>query len=142
MTERREIRQHGVKRTLVTKDRDCALGVISFSNLEWSDHLVKILDHSVIGVGIESDRPIEPGIIWFKEIIYGQRCGSLVWCKQIGSRHRAGIQFLSFSREQEEYLRQQIELFQRYKKLQDPQGFIATLIADIKKDVKSSASDT
>ncbi len=142
MTERREIRQHGVKRTLVTKDRDCALGVISFSNLELSDHLVKILDHSVIGVGIESDRPIEFGIIWFKEIIYGQRCGSLVWCKQIGSRYRAGIQFLSFSREQEEYLRQQIELSQRYKKFQDPQGFIATLIADIKKDIKRSVSDT
>lgn len=138
MTERREIRQQGVKRTPVIKDRDCALGVISFSNLDWSDYLVKILDHSVIGVGIESDRPIEAGIIWFKEIIYGQRCGSLVWCKQIGPRYRAGIQFLSFSREQEEYLRQQIELSERYKKFQDPQGFIATLIADIKKDVKSS----
>ncbi len=140
MTERRGIQGHGVKRTPVIRNRDCALGVISYNNLEWTDHQVKLVDHSVIGIGIESEKPIEPGIIWFKEITYGQRCGSLVWCRQMGSTYRAGIQFLSFSREQEEYLRQQIELLQRYKKFQDPQGLITALIDNSKKDVSSSIS--
>ncbi len=141
MTERRAIRGQGVKRTLVTRNRDCSLGVISCRNLEWTDHRVKIVDLSVIGVGIESDRPLKPGIIWFKECLYGQKCGSLVWCKKIGSRYRAGIQFVSFSREQEEFLRKQIERLQCNEPLQDPEGFISTLIADIKKDVDYFVSD-
>ncbi len=141
MTERRAVRIQGVKRTPVSRNRDCALGVISSRNLKWNDHQVKLVDHSVIGVGIESEKPIEPGIIWFKECIYGQKCGSLVWCKKIGPRYRAGIQFIAFSREQEELLRKQIERLQCHEPLQDPEGVIAALIASIKKDLDSSASD-
>ena len=45
------------------KDRTEKVIVLSMPNLEWSDHFVKIVDYSVIGIGIESDRPIDPGII-------------------------------------------------------------------------------
>ncbi len=141
MTDRRDVRVQGVKRTLVTKNRECSLGVISCSNLKWTDHQVKLVDHSVIGVGIESEQPINPGIIWFKECIYGQKCGSLVWCKKIGSRYRAGIQFIAFSREQEELLRKQIERLKSHEPLQDPEGIISALIADLKKEEESSGSD-
>ncbi len=141
MTERREIRIQGVKRTPVARDRDCSLGVISSRNLEWKDHQVRLVDHSVIGVGIESEKPIEPGIIWFKECIYGQKCGSLVWCKKIGPRYRAGIQFIAFSREQEELLRKQIERLKCHEPLQDPEGIISTLLADLKKEHDSSDRD-
>jgi hypothetical protein len=139
LKDRRDI-INGVKRRPVTRARDCPLVVIMCKNLEWADHLVKLVDFSVIGVGIESDRPIEPGIIWFKESIYGQKCGSLVWCKKIGLRYRAGIQFLSFTRDQEEYLRHQIEQLQRDNKLHDPERFIAKLIDEIKKNTDGPVS--
>ncbi len=141
MTNSRDVRLQGVKRTPVTRNRECSLGVISSSNLEWTNHRVKLVDHSVIGVGIESEQPIKPGIIWFKECIYGQKCGSLVWCRKIGSQYRAGIQFISFTREQEEHIRKQIERLQCNEPLQDPEGIISTLIADIKKDLNSPAGD-
>ncbi len=141
MTDRRNVRVQGVKRTPVTRNRECSLGVISGSTLEWTDHQVKLVDHSVIGVGIESEQPIKPGIIWFKECIYGQKCGSRVWCRKIGSQYRAGIQFISFTREQEELLRKQIERLQGNEPLQDPEGIISTLIAEIKKDLSPAGVD-
>ncbi len=140
MTERRDIQGQGVKRTPVTRNRECSLGVISCSNLEWTDHQVRLVDLSVLGVGIESEHPIKPGIIWFKECIYGQKCGSLVWCRKIGSQYRAGIQFISFTREQEEHLLKQIERLKSSEPLQDLEGFISALIADIKKDMDPSIS--
>jgi len=135
MDEGKEIQGRGIKRLPITMERDCSLGAISFKTREWADHLVKIVDLSVIGLGIESDRPIEPGIIWFKESTYGQKCGLLMWCKQTDVRYRAGIEFISLTREQEEYLRQQVEQVQPHRPLQDPAGIIATLIDHVKKNI-------
>ncbi len=134
MNERRDNQRQEVKQHPVTKPRDCSLGVISFHNLEWTDYFAKILDYSVIGIGVESDRPIQPGLIWFKECIYGQKCGVLVWCKQIGDRYRAGIKFGSLSRAEEEYLRQQVEQVEPHKPVHDPERIIAKLIDSMKKD--------
>ncbi len=133
MNERRDNQRQEVKRHPVTRQRDCSLGVISFHNLEWTDYLAKIVDYSVIGIGIESDQPIQPGLIWFKECVYGQKCGVLVWCKRIGDRYRAGIQFGSLSRAEEEYLRQQVEQVQPHKPVHDPERIIAKLIDSMKK---------
>ncbi len=139
MTEKSNNNQrNGVKRRSISLERECSLGVISLNNFEWSDHLVKIVDYSVIGIGIESDLPIEPGVIWFKENLYGQKCGSLVWCKKSEVRYRAGIQFISLTREQEEYIRQQVEQMRYFKRIQDPKQIIAMLIAGIKRDVGGS----
>jgi len=132
VTEKRNNQGEGVKRRPLTIERTCSLGVISVNTLEWSDHIVKIVDYSVIGVGIESDRPIEPGIIWFKKNLYGQKCGTLVWCKKDGACYRGGIKFISLSREQEEYLRQQVDQMEHVKRIEDPERIIAMLGADIK----------
>jgi hypothetical protein len=134
MNERRDTRRQGVKRNPVIMERDCSFGVISFHDLTWADHIVKVVDQSVLGLGVESDLPIEPGIIWFKENVYGQKCGVLMWCKQSGARYRAGIQFISFTLEEERYLRQQVEQLQPRKPLQDPDGVLASLIASIRKN--------
>ena len=134
MVERRDTQRQGVKRNPLTMERDCSLGVISFHDLTWEDHIVKVVDQSVIGLGVESDLPIEPGIIWFKENVYGQKCGVLMWCKKNGDRYRAGIQFISFTREQEMYLRQQVEQLQPCEPLKDPEGVLATLIHNLRKD--------
>jgi hypothetical protein len=139
MDERKDTqRQQGVKRNPVIMERDCTLGVISFQDLTWADHIVKVVDQSIIGIGVECDLPIEPGIIWFKECVYGQKCGVLMWCKQSGVRYRAGIQFISFTREQEMYLRQQVEQLQPRKPLKDPEGVLASLIDSVKKVAEGS----
>jgi hypothetical protein len=132
VTDNKNNEGEGVKRRSVSIERSCSLGVISVNTLEWSDHIVKIVDYSVIGIGIESDRPIEPGIIWFKKNLYGQKCGALVWCNKNGVRYRAGIKFISLTREQEAYLRRQVEQMRHIKRLQDPEQIIAMLSADIK----------
>ena len=137
MTERNE-RVKGVKRCPISLVRECSVGGISIHNLVWSDHFVKIVDYSVIGIGIESDRPIDPGLIWFKGNLYGQKCGFLMWCKKNDISYRAGIQFISLTREEEEYIRKQIEQMQHFKRIQDPDQIIATLFARIKSDLYGS----
>ena len=127
--QRKRLRRHSV-----AVQRDCSLGVITFDNLEWTDHSARIVDLSVTGLGIESDRPLEPGIIWFKDCVYGQKCGVLVWCKQSGFGYRAGIQFVTLNQAEEEYLRKQVACSQPCKPLQDPERIVATLIDYIRKD--------
>lgn len=114
--------------------RECALGVISFDNLEWANHHTRIVDLSATGLGIESDLPLKPGIILFKECVYGQKSGILVWCKQNGSLYRAGIQFMNLNQAEENYIRQQVEQSQPCMPLQDPERVVASLVDYIRKD--------
>jgi len=123
-----------LRRNPLTVQRDCSLGVITFEHFARTDHRARVVDLSATGIGIESDRPIEPGIIWFKDSIYGQKCGVLVWCQNNGFRYRAGIQFVSLNQTEEECLRQQIEGSQECKPPLDPQRVVATLIDSIRKD--------
>jgi len=105
-----------------------SLGFISNPDLIWSERTVRIIDFSIIGIGIETEGPLEPGFVWFKEQLYGQSCGYLVWCKQEGSRSRSGIRFVTLSREQEQYLRHQVERLKPHQPLQDPDRIIESLI--------------
>ena len=126
---RKRLRPHPV-----TVKRYCSLGVIAFDNLEWNNHCARIVDLSATGLGIESDQPLDPGIIWFKECVCGQKCGVLVWCKQSGGQYRAGIQFVTLNHAEEEYLRRQVEQSQPCKPLQDPERVVATLVDYFRKD--------
>src|SRR5574341_1118321 len=99
----------GVRRYPVTAHRDCPMGVITFRQLEWNDHHAQLTDISVVGIGIESNQQIEPGLVWFKERIGGYRSGVLMWSKQTGARFRAGIKFVPLSREEEAYLQEQAQ---------------------------------
>ena len=121
-------------------EQDCRLGVIAFENLVWTEHSVKIIDLSVTGIGIETERQIEPGIIWFKEHVYGQRCGFLVWCNKSGDRYRGGIQFVSLTRADEEYLRRQVNQVQPLEPFQDPNRLLAKMMDGINIDRDLSAN--
>lgn len=134
MDELKDDQRKRLRRHSVAVQRDCSLGVITFDNLEWMDHSARIVDLSVTGLGIESDKPLEPGIIWFKDCVYGQKCGVLVWCKQSGFGYRAGIQFITLNHAEEEYLRKQVERSQPCKPLQDPERIVATLVDYLRKD--------
>ncbi len=104
-----------------------SLVITSFHNLVQTDHLTRIVDRSFIGIGIESDHPIKPGIVWFRKSVYGQRCGILMWCHETGSQYRCGIQFLSLTPAEEEHLRYLIERTESGAQIHDPDGIIARL---------------
>lgn len=140
MDEIKQPRRQGVKRHAVVKDRDCSLGVISYENLEWTEHSVKIIDLSVTGIGIEADRLLAPGIVWFREHVSGQRCGFLVWSKKIGERYRSGIQFVTLARGDEEYLRRQVSLIRPRESFHDPDQILAKMMDDINRDRERSAN--
>ncbi len=128
MDEKSDDQRKRLRRHSVTVQRDCSLGVITFENLEWTHLQARIVDLSATGLGIESDQPIKPGIIWFRESISGQKCGILVWCKQNEYQYRAGIQFISLNPSEEKYFRKQLEQSQPHQPFHDPEQIVATLI--------------
>lgn len=85
--------------------RRCSLGLLSFAQLEISDHVVRILDINSCGLGVESDEQMEPGLVWFHNGVEDHRGGVLVWCSKQDERYRAGIRFLSLAPEDERLLR-------------------------------------
>jgi hypothetical protein len=139
MDEKRQNQRMGVRRYIAATERACSLDVISFRDLQWTTYIARIVDLSVIGIGIEVDQPIQPGLVWLKDRVFGQKCGTIVWCKQSGALYRAGIQFMHLTGLEEEYIRSQIELPRIYNSIQDPDGIIAALMQGIDKDLNDPA---
>ncbi len=123
----------GILRHHITSLRSCSLGVITSSHLEWKDHVAKIVDLSITGVGIETSEKISPGLIWFKESVSGHKYGVLSWCKSIGDRYRAGINFVTLSRDEEQYVQEQVRQLKPHTPLHDPRQIISTMIESLKK---------
>jgi len=101
-----------------------------------TEHVVRIVDISVIGVGIETNARIEPGLICFREQIGGQKYGVLVWSKLKGDRYQAGIQFVILSPEEEAYLQEQVKKSPPCHSLRDPDKIIASLLESVKNELK------
>lgn len=85
--------------------RRCSLGLLSLTHLEMSDHVVRIVDISSHGVGIESDEQMEPGLVWFHTSVEDHRGGILLWSRKQDDRYRSGVRFLSLTAEDERFLR-------------------------------------
>jgi len=85
--------------------RRCSLGLLSLKRLEMTDHVVRIVDISRGGVGVESDEQMEPGLVWFYTSVEDHRGGILLWSRKQDDHYRAGIRFLTFSAEDERLLR-------------------------------------
>jgi hypothetical protein len=129
-----EKRSRGIQRYHVTSPRTHSLDVIAFDQPARTEHVVRIVDVSVIGVGIESSERIEPGLICFKEQIGGQKYGVLIWSKLRSGGYRAGIQFVVLSPEEEAYLQEQVKQSPPHKSLRDPDKIIASLLQSVKND--------
>ncbi len=127
-------RSQGVQRYHVTSNRTYALDVIAFDQPTRTEHVVRIVDISVIGVGIESREQIEPGLICFKEQIGGQKYGVLVWSKLSSGGYRAGIKFVDLSPEQDACLQEQAIQTPPCESLRDPDKIIASLLEAIKNE--------
>ncbi len=129
-----EDKSRRIQRHSIATQRDCSLEVITFDEQARTDHLVQLVDLSVTGVGIESSKRVDPGLVWFRDRVGGYKCGVIAWSKQNGERYRAGIQFVSLTRDEEQYIQEQVRQSRPYGPLRDPQQLIATMIASLKKD--------
>lgn len=136
MTQWGEKRSQGVQRYRVTSLRTYSLDLISFDQSIRTEHVVRIVDISVIGVGIETNERIEPGLICFREQIGGQKYGVIVWTKLKSDRFRAGIQFVILSPEEEAYLQEQFKQSPACQSLRDPDKIIASLLESLKNEMK------
>jgi PilZ domain len=127
MNEQRHYQRRDVKWQPVTRQLDFSLVITSFYNLVRTDHHARIVDFSLIGIGIESDHPINPGIVLFRESVYGQKCGVLMWCHQTDNQYLCGIRFLSLTQAEDEFFRYQIERAKSGAQIQDHDRIIAQL---------------
>ncbi len=109
--------------------REGALCIIPFKTLVCTVLGVRILDISKNGVGIESDSPLEPGFIWFKDRIAGFKGGVLVWARRADGKYRAGIRFVPLSRHKELLVQERLSQIRPDEPLRDP-GFIISTILD------------
>jgi hypothetical protein len=134
VTKRKDGKNNGIQRYSVATQRTSSLGVIAFDRLTRTEHVVRIVNLSVVGVGIESGEPIEPGLACFKEQVGGHKYGVVTWCRPDGdNRYRAGINFTTLPLEQEQYLLNQLKQSPPHKPLQDPEKIIATLLDSVKR---------
>ena len=134
MTTWEKKRNPGIQRYRVTSHRSYSLDVIAFDQPMLTEHVVRIVDISVIGVGIESGERIEPGLICFKEQVGGQKYGVLIWSKPGSDRYRAGIQFVVLSPEEEAYLQEQVRQSHPSMSLPDPDKIIASLLESVRNE--------
>jgi len=122
-----------VQRQPITVKRDCILGIITFKQFEWKDHVAHIVDFSSKGVGIESNAHLEQGFVWFKDRVGGHKSGILVWSKQFGAKYRAGIKFLPLSRNSEQSVQERLSRSKPHTPIRDPEKIIATLMESIER---------
>jgi hypothetical protein len=122
----------GIQRYGVASRRSTALGVIAFDRLMRTEHVVRIVNLSVVGVGIESGGPIEPGLVCFKEQVGGHKFGVVAWCRPEGDKYLAGINFTTLPLEKEMYIRKQVKQSRSHKPLRDPEKIIAALLESVK----------
>lgn len=99
-----------------------------------AEHVVRITDMSVVGVGIESRESIEPGLVCFEEPVSGHKFGIITWCKRHGGGYRAGINFVRIGHDHAKYILTQIMRTSGHQSLHDPEKIIETLLKSLKQE--------
>jgi hypothetical protein len=127
--ERNELRQAG--RYPLAVKRDCEMCIITFKDFDWKDHVTLLKDISMHGVGVESNRRIGPGFVWFRDRVSGHRGGVLLWSRQVGRLYRAGIQFVPLSHEAEQFIHSQVDLLRANQPLRYPQAILSMIMGSI-----------
>jgi len=131
--KRKDGRSRGIQRHFMPSVRTSSLEVIAFDRLTRAEHVVRVVNLSVVGVGIESGEPIEPGLACFKEQVGGHKYGVVAWCGPDGDNgYRAGINFTTLPLEKEQYLLNQVKQSHPNEPLRDPEKIIATLLDSVK----------
>jgi len=107
---------------------ECEMCIITFKDLAWKDQVVSLKNISMNGVGVEAEKKIDTGFVWFRDRVGGNRGGVLMWSRQVGYNYRAGIQFVPLSRDAEEFINSQISLLRDHKPLRHPTATISTIM--------------
>jgi len=134
LSENEKKMTRGIQRYRLTSPRAYSLDVIGFAQSTRTEHLVRIVDISVVGVGIELSERIEPGLVHFKEPVGGQKFGVLVWSNQREDRYRAGIKFVVLSSEEEVHILEQVKQPDLDVAPRAPDKIIASLLESIQKE--------
>ena len=119
--------------------RNCALGVISFKELAWSDHVVRLVDLSKDGVGIEATGRIEPGFVWFRERVGGYKGGVLLWSKHQGQQFRGGIRFVELTADEERYIEEPGARRAAHKPRRSPEEIITQIVRSMTKNDRTAS---
>jgi hypothetical protein len=118
----------------ITVKRDCDLRIFTFNNFDRMDQHASIVDISNGGVGIQLDTPAEPGIVWFRDRVFGQHSGILLWSKKVGTQYRSGIRFVPLSHKIEQFVNNNIMEPRQHEPLKDLQNIVAMQLESIKVD--------
>ncbi len=129
MKEHRE-----TSRQPITVRRSCGLGVISFKKLEWAEYVVRVVDISGRGVGIESPCPLEPGFVLFWNKLGGHKGGVLLWSRKQGEQYRAGIRFVALSTEDERTLQFWPPCAGQLRPSRSPEDIVAAMMQSMTRD--------
>ena len=125
--------RHAHRQPIIVK-RDCDLRIFTFNNFEWVDQHACIVDISNGGIGIQLNTPAEPGIVWFKDRVFGKHSGVLLWSKQVGTQYRSGIRFVSLSHNLEQFVNKKINKSEQREPLMDLQKIVAMQLESINAD--------
>ena len=112
----------------VVQRREFTLWVIPFKSLECAILVAHVVDLSTYGVGIESEQPLKPGFVWFKDRIGGYKGGLLVWGRQKDGKYRAGVKFVPLSRDKELIVQEQISMMRPNQPIHNPEVIISTIL--------------
>jgi len=126
-------KNRGIQRYQFASPRNCSLSIISFNGLARTDHVVRIMDMSVIGLGIETTEMLEPGLVWFKKQVVGHRVGIIEWTGERSGKNRAGIRFVTLSREEERIVREEMSGKQSLPLRQDREKALAAILKQFRK---------
>jgi hypothetical protein len=113
--------------------REFDLGVFASKQLDRTDHHASIVDISNSGIGIESNTPMKPGLVLFRDRIWGQQSGMLLWSRQVGTLYRSGIRFAPLPHDAEQNANNQLAQSGR-EPLKDLTQLIAMQLAFIGQD--------
>ncbi len=108
-----------------------SLTMVKLPSLEKADLDARFVDISHDGLGIVTERPLDRGLVWFKDPVAEHRGGVVVWSKKLDEHsYRAGIKFVLFP-SQEAAAQAAPDRTGMPQALRDPQVITSILVDEI-----------
>ena len=117
-----------------TGESSGSLSVVTFKDTSWVDHTAHIVDLSESSVRVESDRPIDPGFVWFNDRVRGHKGGVVLWCQQFYGRYRAVMRLVPLTPEEERLIQERTVQSSPHRPHRSPEEIIATLTEAMKRN--------
>ncbi|OGW48482.1 MAG: hypothetical protein A2078_15695 [Nitrospirae bacterium GWC2_57_9] len=129
------------ERSNVNEQNELFFGIISRSELTWSEHKGTIVEAGDDWVRIETREPIKPGYVWLRNRIKGNRGGFLEWSMQLGGAYRARIRIVPLTWNVEHYVRERARRSLAHIPLRDPAEIIAAHMDSFARGTRTSGKD-